>query len=135
MLIVRGESTGLPYKDKVIDLRVEDHPEPVKELRRLVRLNKAYNFMNEGDERIAANDTRGALRAYGRALELAPEITEVEFWVALTMWTAGKEREALDHFKNVFGEDKTWEEVLRRLPAAGLLEQAQLDEILGGTAQ
>lgn len=131
IIVVKGESTGVPYKDRVIDLRIEDHAEPIKELRRLVRLNKAYNFMNEGDEKIAEDDMKGAMRAYGKAMKLAPEITEVQFWAAYGMFNAGREKQALEHFKEVFEKDRNWVEVVRRLPASGLLEndKGQVDKI------
>lgn len=54
IVIVKPASSGKPYLDKVVDLRVEDHPAPVKELRRLVKLHRAYELMNEGDEHISA---------------------------------------------------------------------------------
>jgi uncharacterized Ntn-hydrolase superfamily protein len=54
ILVVRGTSTGRPWADKVFDLRVEDHAEPLKELRRLVGVQRAYNHMSAGDDCVAA---------------------------------------------------------------------------------
>ncbi|MDH3216012.1 MAG: DUF1028 domain-containing protein [Candidatus Krumholzibacteria bacterium] len=132
MIIVSGEPTGVPYKDKIFDLRIEDHPNPVKELRRLVAISRAYKFMNDGDERLAENDAAGALKAYSRAMQLAPQITEIQFWSALTLFTNGREEEALENFKQVFAKEKKWIEVVRRLPYADLLKNdaGQLDKIL-----
>ena len=132
MIIVREKSTGVDYKDKLIDLRIEDHPNPLGELRRLVTLNRAYLLMNEGDEKMVQRDTKGALQAYGRAMELAPEVTEIKFWAALTMFTEGVENEALKIFGEVFAKEPLWIEVTKRLPAAGLLvnDAGQLDKIL-----
>jgi len=121
ILIVKPRSTGRPYLDKVMDLRVEDHPEPVKELRRLVRLHRAYELMNEGDEYIASDEVEKAMRAYGAAMKLAPEVTEIKFWTALTMFTAGHEKEALPIFRDVFRRERRWAKLVPRLPAAGLL--------------
>lgn len=133
MIVVRGRPTGLDYRDRLIDLRVEDHPNPVAELRRLVKLNQAYNMMNVGDEKMVQGDTKAALEAYSRAMDLAPDVTEIRFWVALTMFSEGMEDEALGIFREVFAREPLWIEVARRLPAAGLLENqaGELDRILG----
>ena len=48
IVVVRAVSTGKPWEDRLFDLRVEDHPNPVAELRRLVRLQRAYQKLNEG---------------------------------------------------------------------------------------
>jgi uncharacterized Ntn-hydrolase superfamily protein len=130
ILIVAAESTGRPWADAVMDLRVEDHAEPVRELRRIVGVHRAYEWMNEGDERMAVNDLDGALAAYGRAAEILPDNPEVKFWAAITMITAGKDRAAADYFKQVFAADPKWRDVVRRLPASGLLDAKYVDTIL-----
>jgi uncharacterized Ntn-hydrolase superfamily protein len=132
MIIVREKSTGTDYRDRLIDLRIEDNPNPLVELRRLVTLNRAYLLMNEGDEKMVQRDTKGALEAYGHAMELAPEVTEIKFWAALTMFAEGVENEALKIFEEIFAKEPLWIEVTKRLPAAGLLanDAGQLDKIL-----
>jgi uncharacterized Ntn-hydrolase superfamily protein len=120
ILIVKAQSSGLPWRDKVMDLRVEDHAEPVKELRRLVLVHRAYEYMNQGDEYLAEGDGDAALAAYGRAAEILPDNPEVKFWAAITMMTSGHEDEALVYFAEVFDTDSKWKEVVRRLPPAGL---------------
>jgi len=133
ILIVPAQSTGRPWADRVIDLRVEDSTEPVKELRRLVALHRAYNRMDEGDRAMALNHTGAALAAYGDAARQMPDNPEVKYWAAVTMFTAGKEKEALAYFKDVFAKNPNWVEVTRRLPAAGLLpnDPAVIDRITG----
>jgi uncharacterized Ntn-hydrolase superfamily protein len=121
ILIVPGTSTGRPWADSKMNLRVDDHPEPLKELRRLVAMHRAYQRMDEGDERMAVGDLAGALEAYGAASAQLPGNPEVKYWAALTMITAGQEQEALAYFKDVFAREPRWAEVTRRLPAAGLL--------------
>jgi uncharacterized Ntn-hydrolase superfamily protein len=121
ILIVPAKSTGRPWADREVDLRVEDAAEPVKEIRRLVEVHRAYEQMNVGDERLAKNDVAGAMEAYGTAAKLLPDNPEVKYWAAITMVTAGKEKEALAYFKDVFAKNPKWVEVTRRLPASGLL--------------
>ena len=121
MLIVRGKSTGKPWADKLFDLRVEDSPEPIVEMRRLVRLQRAYNFMNRGDELAGEQKWDEAMEQYRRGAALAPEIEELPYWVAVTLFTAGREDEALPIFRDVFTKNRDWIEVTRRLPASGFL--------------
>ncbi len=93
--------------------------------------------MNEGDERLAEKDEAGALAAYSQAMTLAPQITEIQFWVALTLFTNGQEEEALKNFKEVFAKDRNWVEVVRRLPYADLLkdDNGQVEKILSVASQ
>ena len=132
LIVVTGDPTGIPYQDRIVDLRVEDSPSPLRELRRLLTISRAYRFMNEGDERLAEQDEAGALAAYSTAMELAPQITEIRFWAALTLFTNGQEEEALESFRVVFARDRNWIEVVRRLPHSDLLpnDNGQLDKIL-----
>ncbi len=132
ILIVRGESSGRPWADRVMDLRVEDHAEPVKELRRLVAMHRAYDRMDEGDREMAQNHLDLALAAYGDAAKQLPQNPEVKYWAAVTLMTAGKEKEALAYFKEVFAKEPKWVEVTRRLPASGLLpdDPAMIEKIV-----
>jgi uncharacterized Ntn-hydrolase superfamily protein len=137
IIIVTGKPSGIPYRDRLMDLRVEDSADPLAELRRLVGVARAYRFMNEGDERLAEKDEAGALAAYGQAMTLAPQIIEIQFWVALTLFTNGQEDEALKNFREVFAKDPKWQEVVRRLPYADLLQndKGQVDRILSAASR
>lgn len=132
IVIVSGEATGKPWIDRLFDLRVEDHPEPVKELRRLVGIQRAYNHMNAGDLAIEHGDFESANREYTRAELLAPSIVEIPFWRAVTLVGSGKVDDALPIFKRVFALEERWAEVVPRLVEAGLLtdDQAVIDRIL-----
>jgi uncharacterized Ntn-hydrolase superfamily protein len=123
ILIVKAESTGRPWvgADRIFDLRVDDNPEPIHELRRLVRLQRAYNYANRGDELMATNSVDDALLQYVRAAEIAPEILELPFWQAVTLASVGRETEAMPIFARVFAKEPQWAELLLRLPAAKLL--------------
>src|SRR5687768_4292728 len=123
LIVVRGESTGRPWADRLVDLRIEDHPQPLVELRRLLDLHRAYHAMNLGDEAAAKSDFPTALGHYTEAAKLAPEIAELPFWQAVTLFMAGKEDEALPIFKQVFAREERWARLVPRLPASGLLPE------------
>ena len=121
LIVVRAESTGRPWADRLVDLRVEDHPNPVEELKRLVRVHRAYKHMDAGDVCAAAKDWDCATREYGAAEKILPEQMEVVFWHAVTLATNGRVEEALPLFKRVFAREPKWAELVDRLPAAELL--------------
>lgn len=121
LIVVRGKASGAPWKDRIYDLRVEDHPDPVGEMRRLLRTAKAYNHMNEGDALLTAGRTADALREYSLGMDIYPDNPEMLFWPAVTMASTGRVDESLPLFRKVFGLDPNWMELLRRLPAVGQL--------------
>jgi uncharacterized Ntn-hydrolase superfamily protein len=121
ILIVRGKSTGKPWADRIMELRVEDAAEPLQELRRLVRLHRAYDHMNSGDLAVEHNDVDAALREYGAAEEMFPDNLEMKFWHAAALVNAGRTGEALPIFRAVFARDPHWATLVPRLPAAGVL--------------
>ena len=121
ILIVSAKSSGRPWADRLLDLRVEDHPDPIGELRRLVRVHQAYQFMNQGDEYLGTGRTEDAHKSYRTAAEMAPEMEELPFWHAVTLANLGQVDEALPIFHTVFSKNTHWALLLQRLPAAGLL--------------
>jgi len=121
LIVVRARSTGEPWNDRLVDLRVDDNPAPLVELRRLLALHRAYDEMNQGDEAVAVDQIPKAVEHYTRAAQLAPEIAELPFWQAVTLFSVGKEEEALKLFREVFARDERWARLVPRLPAAGLL--------------
>lgn len=122
LVVVKPKGTGRPWvgADKLFELRIEDHPQPLVELRRLLRLQRAYGHANRGDELMTEKKVDEALVEYAAASKLAPEIVELPFWHAVTLASIGREAEDAPIFKAVFAKEPLWLEMLERLPAAGL---------------
>jgi len=125
ILIVAATSTGRPWIDTLMELRVEDHPAPIGELKRLVQIHRAYELMNLGDEYLGKEETEKALEAYAGAAKLAPEMGEIPFWHAVTLADMGRLEEALPIFKELFTVNPNWARLLQRLPAAGMIHADQ----------
>lgn len=124
ILVVAGESSGEPWNDRLFDLRVEDHPSPVVELRRLVILQRAYSMLNEGDEHYAKDDVASALAAYREATSIVPDAAtngEAAFWVGITLASSSRVEEALPYLARAYAQDARWAELIGRLPASQLL--------------
>jgi uncharacterized Ntn-hydrolase superfamily protein len=121
ILVVKGKASGKPWADRVFDLRVEDHPDPLLELRRLVTVQRAYNHMTAGDDCTAVADWTCAEREYGAAQALQPQNAEMAFWHAVALATNGKLDAARPLFAKAFGADPRWRELVRRLPGVDQL--------------
>jgi uncharacterized Ntn-hydrolase superfamily protein len=132
ILVVRGESTGNPWEDRLVDLRVDDSPEPLVELKRLLKVHRAYEHMNNGDLALETGDAELALRHYSSAEKLFPDNIEMRFWHAAALTNNGRFKEALPLFGKVFSEDDNWREFVVRIAPLGLLRvnDKQLKRIL-----
>lgn len=102
MLIVKGEPSGTDWKDIVLELRVEDHPEPLKQLRRLIQIHRAYEHANRGDHYLGEGNMEAALKEYDAAAKAYPENPELPYWTAVTLASSGDVERALPLFKKVF---------------------------------
>jgi uncharacterized Ntn-hydrolase superfamily protein len=123
MLVVSGDERLPPWGGRIVDLRVEDHAEPLIEMRRLLLVARAYRLMNEGDGHMANGDIEAASVAYSAAAKLVPGSHEMVFWHAVTLASGGREAEALPLFAEAFELWPLWRELVQRLPAAGLLPE------------
>lgn len=120
MVVVKGERGAHPWDNVVVNLRVEDHEQPLVELRRLLRLRRAYNLEDQGDAYTTAKKTAEAATAYAEAMKLAPDVVELQFWAASTMYQTGDKAEALKLFKQVFAREARWVPLIERLSKIGL---------------
>lgn len=127
LIVVGPEIVKEPWKDKLIDLRVDDHKEPLAELERLLNVHRAYAFMNQGDLAVEHQDMIAALEAYGAAEKLFPNNLEMKYWKAVAMAGNNQLEASLEIFKTVFEADENWRELTRRLPKSGLLTIPEKD--------
>ena len=132
LIVASGTPTGQPWADRIFDLRVDDHAEPLKELRRLVTLQRAYNHMNAGDLAVEKKDNASALREYSAAEKLVPANAEMVFWHAVALVNMNRVDESLPLFKRAFDADPNWRTLVSRLPKSGLLpnDQKVIDRIV-----
>jgi len=137
ILVVRAESTGQPWNDRLVDLRVEDHPQPIQELERLLRLHRGYEQMNAGDLAVENGDLRGAENAYAQAEHILGDNLEARYWHAVAMVNAGLIERALPIFADIFLRGENWRELTPRLVESGFLQadEATLARIMAVTDQ
>lgn len=140
LIVVKAQSSGTPWQDRIFDVRVDDAAEPLKELRRLVLLQRAYNHMNAGDLATEKKDNEGALREYAAAEEIAAKaegvhpsrLAEMMYWHAVALVNMGRVDDSLPLFKKVFAIAPTWASLTPRLPNSSLLpaDPKVIDRIL-----
>jgi uncharacterized Ntn-hydrolase superfamily protein len=108
-------ASGEPWRTR-FDLRVDDHTEPLAELRRLLKLARAYELAGEADSLLAAGEQADARTLYLRASELAPEADELAFWAGLGV--AAEDVDAgLELVRAAAARRSSWLALLERLPA------------------
>ncbi len=123
-------ATGEAWKT-VVSLRVEDHPDPLAELRRLLTLDEAYAWAGRGDGLVSEGRHDEAARAYLKAAELAPESDELRFWAGLSAAQFGDVDRGVALVREAIAQHAGWHELLGRLspelaPGAPLV-RARLD--------
>jgi uncharacterized Ntn-hydrolase superfamily protein len=127
ILVVAPKSTNQPWTDRIVDLQIADHSEPLVEMRRLLKVHKAYEYMNRGDLAMEYGDIPAALAAYGAAQSLFPENEEMQYWTAVSLANVGRMNEALPLFKKVFQKNADWKELTPRIVKVGLLKVTEGD--------
>ncbi|MFZ0390815.1 MAG: DUF1028 domain-containing protein [Calditrichia bacterium] len=127
MLVVKLKPSGKPWQDRLVDLRVEDHPQPLQELKRLLQVHRAYEHMNAGDLAIERGDEAAALREYSAAETLQPDNLEMKYWHAVSLANIGKVEESLPLFREIFRADENWRILTPRLREPGMLKVSDND--------
>lgn len=123
MLVVSGKPTGHSWEDRIIDLRVEDAPDPIAELRRLLRVKRAYMTLNSAEGLEQRGDKTAALQTLRKATAMAPEMVEIQFWAGLSLAEEGHLDEGVTLMARAVAKDRRWIETLHRLVAVDRLKE------------
>lgn len=127
LIVVDAEEAEGPWAGRAVDLRVDDSPAPLADLKRLLQIHRAYEHMNAGDDALEDDQIENALREYGRAAELNPENPEMRYWFAVALANKGLVEDSLPVFAEVFAEDPNWRTLTKRLPSSNLLDVSDND--------
>ncbi len=132
LVVMEGHAAGHPLQDRVVDLSVMDHPHPVAELGRLLRLHQDYSSYGpllEAAQRGDAQEVRG------RVEKLSPEAAELRFWSAVELFNAGEKEQACQMLEDLLVQKPGFQAVLSRLIPAKLLAEGADREILDTLAR
>ena len=138
LVVVAATGTGRPWNDRIIDLRVEDSAEPLPELRRLLRIKRAYMTAGDADLLEEKGDLAGALAKLREALAIAPEMVELRVMTGVTMASAGDVDGGSALIAEAVRKNARWVETLHRFAAVDLVKPevvAAIEARLASTAR
>jgi uncharacterized Ntn-hydrolase superfamily protein len=116
IMIVAAEPQQAAWRGRLMDMRIEDHPDPVPELRRIVTMQLAYNLLDdEGDE---AKAGATAAERYERARQMSPDAYELVFWKGVELATAGDVDAGRRELQVAFDADPRWRTTLQHMADA-----------------
>ncbi len=128
ILIVNAKSTGRPWIDTIFDLRVNDAPEPLVEIRRLVAVRRAFIHMRLGNEAAGRGDLEAAEREFTAAERLIGDNLEMRYWHGIALLGLGKIDDGLAILREVGSRDRNWIELTLRLPSTLFGSDASLKD-------
>ncbi len=123
LLVVSSKRSKFPEMERIIDLRVEDHPKPIEELKRLLRLQRAYEWARKAPALMFRDEYEASAQAYDKAIKYAPSIAELKYWKAVNLVASGKMSESRAIFKSISRtkeEKATWKLLTKNLVKVGL---------------
>jgi len=116
IMVVAAEVQQAAWRGRLMDLRIEDHADPVPELRRIVTMQLAYNLLDEeGDE---AKAGRSAAERYGLARQMSPDAYELVFWRGVELAAGGDLEAGRRELQIAFAADSRWRTTLQHLADA-----------------
>src|SRR5690606_13588842 len=127
LVVFAAEASTEPRNDKLIDLRVDDSEDPIKEIDRLLKVFRAYEHMNQGDLYVENNEMKSAMDEYNAAMKMFPENLEMQYWTAITLANDKQMERASAMLQNIYEKDSNWRELTKRLPKVGLLNVSEMD--------
>ena len=129
--IVSGKRGGNVWEETLLDLRVDDHPDPVTEITRLAELSGAFDRLGDvmfaprlmiGEySAVTPEELGGALAALDSAREVLGDNLEASFWKAVLLARAGRHSESAELFAEVFAQQPHWRPYLDSVAAAGFV--------------
>ena len=117
IMVVSADLQPAPWRGRLMDMRIEDHPDPVPELRRIVTMQLAYDLLDEEGD--AARAGQSTAERYQRARQMSPDAYELVFWRGVELSTSGDVEAGRRELQIAFDADRRWRTTLEHLAAAG----------------
>lgn len=133
LIVVAGERTAQPWSDYLINLRVDDHPNPVGELERLLEYNGFFSRADRAFAEALAGNMKAALAEFALLERERAEDCDVAFRHGVLLALDGQVSHARTRLNVCYKSDAGWRDAVSRLPAAGFLpaDPDMLAQLLG----
>ncbi len=125
LIVVSGKPSGVPELDRFVDLRVDDHPEPVAEVKRLLDYSRAHQRAGQAIDKLLANDLTGAITDLDFCCAAYPNEPEFLFRRALAFLVQGRIDESRESLGRAHDIHPRWSELLLRFADAGIIPVAR----------
>ena len=122
LLVVKKGFGRAGYGDRYIDLRVEDHSNPIEELKRLLNLHRVYSLIDESEDELTKGNLEAATLAIKKAIELDPKVDDAHIDLGILCLKLGKRKEAVKAFKEALRLNPKMKTMIKHLPNVGLIE-------------
>jgi uncharacterized Ntn-hydrolase superfamily protein len=116
IVVVAGENTGQPWRDKLYDVRVDDAAEPLGEIRRLVSVARAYTHHRLAQKALERGERAAMNREFETAAQLIGDNPEMRFWHAIGLLTIGDVEDGIAILREIAARDRNWITLALRLP-------------------
>ena len=113
------------YGDRLMDLRVEDHPNPIEELKRLLNLHHIYSLIDEAEEMLTLGKIEKALSTVKKAIKLNPNSDDAHLDLGMIYMKIGKKEKAIEAFKETLRINPKMRQVINQLSKIGLIETGE----------
>jgi len=121
ILVVSPDLYPNYWQGRVVELRVEDNPEPLLELKRLLRLKRAYEWAEKGYDLLGLDRFNESQDAFQKAWNYAPEIEELRYLQGISLLESGRASEAAPILRPIFKKDRRWIQVTKSLKEIGMI--------------
>jgi len=122
LLVVRKNLGRAGYGDRYIDLRVEDNPDPIAELKRLLNLHRVYSLIDDSEDSLTKGDLKAALGDLKKAIAMTQKNDDAYVDLGIVNLKLGKKKEAISAFKKALRLNPKMKTLIKQLPAAGLMK-------------
>lgn len=131
ILVVSSQIYPNPWMGKMLELRVEDNLNPLDELGRLIRLRRAYDLAERGDDLLTSGMVREASEAYERSLQYAPGNEEILYWKGITCLGSALKSEGTAILREIFKNNENWIMITKSLLSKGLItKNKEIEELV-----
>lgn len=122
------------WKGATIDIRVDDHPEPLRELERLLNLQEAFRIADNAEKLAAVGEFENADKAFHEARKQLPQSAEIAFWHGVMLANAGQIKTAKEALTVAFQAGNEWRELLTRIHQSNRLnvDSKSMSELVEG---